>query len=391
MKRFKTQQVYIAFMMLILSVFFITGCGGSGNDALLLLEAESGSIAPGTCTDAGPAVTSSNPKDGDTGVSRGKVITVTFSDEMNLATVTDPLTFTLKDSGGAFVGGTVTMNTAHTIAYFTPDSLLDANTVYNATITNAAKDIGGTSLSCTYRWEFTTGTSTAAGQAPVNLGTASTYGVFASAASITLAGNSLVNGNVGLNPAGACNNCVVGTTVKNGVIENGTPAAIQAQTDFKAAYNEASVRATGACALSSPSDISAAQAACNGFTPGPTYRPGLYRASASIGFTGTITLDAQGDASAVFIFQTDVALTTASDSIVALTGGAQAKNVFWIVGSAATLGVSSTFKGTVIANAAAITVLNGVSPAQLTDVEGRLFAGAAVTVDQFATVYVPVP
>ena len=65
--------------------------------------------------------------------------------------------------------------------------------------------------------------------------------------------------------------------------------------------------------------------------------------------------------------------------------------MFWIVGSAATLGVSSTFKGTVIANAAAITVLNGVSPAQLTDVEGRLFAGAAVTVDQFATVYVPVP
>ena len=167
--------------------------------------------------------------------------------------------------------------------------------------------------------------------------------------------------------------------------------AIQAQTDFKAAYNEASVRATGACALSSPSDISAAQAACNGFTPGPVYRPGLYRTADPIGFTGTITLDAQGDASAVFIFQTDVALTTATGSVVALTGGAKANNVFWIVGSAATLGVSSTFKGTVIANAAAITVLNGVSPAPLTDVEGRLFAGAAVTVDQFATVHVPVP
>jgi len=302
------------------------------------------------------------------------------------------VTFTLEVSNTKLpVAGTVTMDATNMMATFTPDHLLDTNTEYTATITNAAVSAGGASLSCTYRWSFTTGTSTVAGQAPVYLGTASTYGVFASAASITFAVNSLVNGNVGLNPAGACNNCVVGTTVKNGVINNGGALAIQAQTDFKAAYNEASVRATGACALSSPSDISAAQAACNGFTPGPVYRPGLYRTADPIGFTGTITLDAQGDASAVFIFQTDVALTTATGSVVALTGGAKANNVFWIVGSAATLGVSSTFKGTVIANAAAITVLNGVSPAPLTDVEGRLFAGAAVTVDQFATVHVPVP
>ena len=409
MKRFKTQQVYVAFMMLILSVFLITGCGGSGNsDEAALVIAQVDNVLPGACTAAGPKVISSNPTNNDEGVSvsttgvanGGKSITVNFSEAMDPTTivVTDSenpevLTFTLRDNDHPLVNikGTVAMSLSNTVATFTTTAALNGDSWYTATITTYAKSTGGTSLGCSYQWQFKTGLSGTVGQAPVNLGTASTYGVFASAASITLAVDSLVNGNVGLNPAGACNNCVVGTTVKNGIIENGTPSAIQAQTDFKAAYNEASVRATGSCALSSPSDISAAQAACNGFTPGPTYRPGLYRASASIGFTGTITLDAQGDASAVFIFQTDVALTTASDSVVALTGGAQAKNVFWIVGSAATLGVSSTFKGTVIANSAAITVLNGVSPTLLTDVVGRLFAGAAVTMDEYATVTVPAP
>ena len=399
MKRFRTLQIYVAMAMFIMSVMFMTGCGGSDEAALILAGQDP--VAPGTCTTAGPAVISSNPTDGDQYVSigtigtKGKSITVNFSEAMDPTTIEsyspgNLLTFTLRVRNGAYVDGLVIMNAEHTSATFMTEQILQTETEYTATITKYASSALGTSLSCSYRWSFKTAPVPTVGQAPVNLGTASTYGIFAQSAGVTLAVDSRVNGNVGLNPAGACNNCVVGTTVI-GAVRNGGALAVQAQADIQSAYDEASTRATGACTLSSPADISVAQADCNGFIPGPTYRPGLYRTADPIGFTGTITLDALGDASAVFIFQTNSSLTTATDSVVVLTNFAQAKNVFWVVGSAATLGVSSTFKGTVIADSAGITVNNGINPTPLTDVQGRLFAGAAVTVSEFATVTVPAP
>lgn len=228
-----------------------------------------------------------------------------------------------------------------------------------------------------------------AGASPV-LGTSSTYGIFASSAAITLAANSSVNGDVGLNPAGACNNCVVGVTVLNGVVHNGDQAAIDAQTAFNAAYVDAANRTTNACTLVN-GELSQAQAACTGVTNGPIYVPGLYRSANPIGVGSTfnITLDAGGNPDAVFIFQTNAALTTGTSSTVTLAGGAQAKNVWWMAGSAATLGVSSTFKGTVIANGAAVQVLGGTA-LNPTVVEGRLFSHAAgVVLDTFSTVTVP--
>ena len=77
--------------------------------------------------------------------------------------------------------------------------------------------------------------------------------------------------------------------------------------------------------------------------------PGVYKRSSSLLLTGDATLDAQGDADAVFIFQIGSTLTTASNSRVLLTGGAQACNVFWQVGSSATLGTNTTFRGTIMA------------------------------------------
>lgn len=228
-----------------------------------------------------------------------------------------------------------------------------------------------------------------AGASPT-LGTAGTYGIFASSAAITLAANSSVNGNVGLNPAGACNNCVVGVTVLNGVVHNGDQAAIDAQTAFNAAYIDAANRSTNACAIVD-GELSHAQAACAGVTNGPIYVPGLYRTANPIGVGNTfnITLNAGGNPDAVFIFQTGAALTTGTSSTVTLTGGAQAKNVWWMAGSAATLGVSSVFKGTVIANGAAVQVLGGTA-LNPTVVEGRLFSHAAgVVLDTFSSVTVP--
>lgn len=182
----------------------------------------------------------------------------------------------------------------------------------------------------------------------------------------------------------------MGVTVLNGVMHNGDQPAIDAQVAFKAAYDEASIRTNNACPVSG--DLSNAQANCTGYTastPGPKYGPGLYRTATDITLSGTMTLDAGGNADAVFIFQTNAALTTGSNSIVLLAGNAQAKNVWWIIGSAATLGVSSHFKGTVIANGAAVSVLGGTALDQ-TLVEGRLFSHAAgASLNSYATVTVP--
>jgi hypothetical protein len=396
-------------VMFIMGVMFMTGCGGSDEAALILSGQDP--VAPGTCTEAGPAVISSNPTDGDEGVSRNKVITVTFSEAMDPGTIVvndsaDPevLTFTLRDNNEATnTRGRVAMSMSNTVATFTPDALLNADSWYTVRITKYAASALGTSLSCNYKWSFKTGTAIVAGQEPVNLGTAGTYGIFASAdAPITLQVNALVEGDVGLmDGLGECNGCDVPTTV-TGTIHNGDTAAQQAQIDLTAAYNDAMNRSTNRCTLAAPTDIAAPQGACTGYTDPPgsigsttfnTYLPGLYWSATAIdlGVDKTIVLDAQGDSNAVFIFQSASYITTGTGSEVILTGNARAKNVFWLAGSATTLGVSSRFKGTVITGTEAATV-NGGTVSDPTLVEGRLFSGgAAVTVNSYATVTVPAP
>lgn len=167
MKIFKTQQVFVSFFTLILSVLLITGCGGSDEGALL--KAEDDPVAPGTCTEeVGPFVTSSNITDGAGGVSTSTQITAIFSEAMDPTTIKvansenpEVLTFTLRDSDNkVLVKGTVTMNEPlNTIATFRPDKTLDINNEYTATITTYAKRASDNrELSCSYRWSFTTGT-----------------------------------------------------------------------------------------------------------------------------------------------------------------------------------------------------------------------------------------
>jgi len=163
----KTQLVFVSFIILILSVLLITGCGGSDEGALL--KAEHDPVAPGTCNEAvGPFVTSSNITDGAGGVSTSTQITATFSEAMDPTTIKvansenpEVLTFTLRDSDNKLlVKGTVTMNDPlNTIATFKPDKPLDINNEYTATITTYAKRASDNrELSCSYRWSFTTGT-----------------------------------------------------------------------------------------------------------------------------------------------------------------------------------------------------------------------------------------
>jgi len=242
-----------------------------------------------------------------------------------------------------------------------------------------------------------------AGASP-SLGSAAAYGIMAHAGQVTMQVNGHVVGDVALDPAAACNGCGPGHDATiSGTINNGDVGGLahQAFLDQQAAYNNALARKTdpayapctvaGDLAQLQPPSAACASLIVAGAGPTNTFKPGLYVSGVAIGIGSgaTITLDAGGNADAVFIFQTDSALTTGTNSVVVLAGGALARNVWWIAGSAATLGVSSTFKGTALANSAAVTVLGGTA-LQPTLVEGRLFSsGAAAEVDTFATVTVP--
>ena len=152
------------------------------------------------------------------------------------------------------------------------------------------------------------------------------------------------------------------TPPNNGVLHAADDAAVQAKADLAAAYDDVASRpVTG----SIPVELG-----------GTTVMPGVYASPAgTFGITGTVTLDAGGDPNAVFIFQAASTLTTASASRVKLVNGAQASNVFWLVGSSATLGTYSVLRGNVLA-LASITVTTG------TTVDGRLLARTgAVTLD----------
>jgi hypothetical protein len=293
------------------------------------------------------------------------------------------------------------MNASGTMATFTTAAALVPGNSYTATITTFAKSaaITNDALGCAVAWTFTAGAAGLAGQANVDLGRAAPFALFAGP-SVTLAlpgglvVGSLIDGNLGINPGVACTNCATPLTV-TGEIHLADQTAIDAQTDFFAAFVDASTRATNVCTLADPTNMTAPQGACVGYTDPPgsggTYLPGLYFSAVSIGFTvgGTITLDAGGDPDAVFIFQTGDAITTGVNSTVILTGQAQAKNVWWMAAQAATLSLNTIFKGTVIGDAG-VSVGVGSDITRPTQVEGRVFSRtAAATVGEFTTITVP--
>ena len=195
-------------------------------------------------------------------------------------------------------------------------------------------------------------------QAPVGLGTADTFAVLAGQG-VTNTGPTTVNGDLGTWPNPAVTGA--GLTV-NGSIHAADAVAQQAQADTTIAYNDAAGR--------TPVTTVATELG------GQTLTEGVYNSAAgTFEITGTLTLDAQGDPNAVFIFQAASTLVTASNSTVNLINGANACNVFWQVGSSATLGTNSTFRGTILA-LASITVTTGVT------IDGRALArNGAVTLD----------
>jgi len=176
-------------------------------------------------------------------------------------------------------------------------------------------------------------------QAPVSLGSIDSGGNdFAVLAhtTVTNVGFTTVTGDLGVWPGTAVTG--FGPGVVTGSIYAGVAPADAAQSSLTLAYNDAAGR---------PADATVA-----GNVGGRTFNPGVYKSTSTLAISsGDLTLDALGDPSGVFIFQVASSLTVTSGRQVILSGSAQAANVFWQVGSSATLGTTSNFSGTILARA----------------------------------------
>lgn len=200
--------------------------------------------------------------------------------------------------------------------------------------------------------------SARAAQPAVGLGVANSFAVLGGS-TVTNTGSTVIGGGLGVSPGTAITGFPPGTVT--GSIHTADAVAAQAQSDVTTAYNDAAGR-TPAVAL--PGDLG-----------GLVLTAGVYRQASSLLLTGDVTLDAQGDPNAVFIFQVGSALTTASSSRVLLAGSARACNVFWQIGSSATLGTNTALKGTVLS-------LQSITLNTRATLEGRAMArNGAVTLD----------
>ena len=311
-----------------------------------------------------PTVTAVTPPNGSTLICPNTaLITATFSHAMNPTTI-NTTTFRLTGPGATSVSGTVSYVAATRIATFTPTATLAVSTTFTATITTGAQDTFGIALAAPFVWTFTTSAACAPPPVALPLGAACSFGILAGS-TVTNTGPSNVTGDVGVWAGTAITGFPPGTLT--GTRHSADSIAMTAQGDLTIAYN-AAAGAPGAVPI--PADIG-----------GLTRPPGVYKATSTLAITGDLTLDGSTNPNGVWIFQVGTALTTAAGSAsapasrVILIGGAQAHNVFWQIGSSATLGTFSLFQGTIMANVS-ITLTTGAT------LNGRALARTgAVTLD----------
>lgn len=392
---------------------------------------------------AGPYITLTSPVDNATSVPLTQAVSATFSTAMKASSFSS-LTFTLTSSTGAVISGTYGYNTSTQVATFTPSTTtpLLADTTYTADITNGVTDAStpGNALvsgSIPNPWIFTTAASS--GSAPVALGTAGLFGDFGGSAGMTNdAGvETVINGDIGTT---AVSQGVVNfhdTTVDTGGVYycsyNETPIDTGGQVNGTIYTDPGTAQPTTACplegtaataaiALQAWQDAETAYAAlspasmpngtavetcaapqCTGTNGNADelgmriLRKGVYLSTPHDYqiTTGPLTLDGNGDPTSTWVFQmpsSTLKVGSASGGFenVILTNGAQAANVFWYVGAAATfLPAGGTFYGTVISYAGVTTGTSGVTT--ITTINGRLISvNAAVTISN-TVINVPAP
>ena len=252
-------------------------------------------------------------------------VQVTFDEGVDSLSV-NPSTFHIDG-----VTGAVSYNPISQIATFTPAASLEANTSYTITLTSGIKDLGGVPLAA-FHSSFTTGPCQTGGNGVPLCPSPGNFAVLAGT-TVTNTGSTTVAGDLGVSPGTAVTGFPPGLV--SGTTHAADGVAAQAQADLITAFNDAAGR-SGASSVS-------------GDLGGLTLSPGVYKSTSGIGITGDVTLDAHGNPDAVFVFQISSMLITASGSHVVLTNSAKACNVFWQVGSSATLGTNSVFAGNILA------------------------------------------
>jgi hypothetical protein len=312
------------------------------------------------CQPGPPTVISDGPANG---ACPNTTVVATFSQAMNPSTI-NATTFTLTGPGTTPVAGTVTYDVPGHVATFTPAANLALSTLYTATITTGAQDLLGNSLASDFVWTFTT-SAVLCSASPVPLGSAANFEVLAGSTVTNTGPTIITGGDLGLSPGSSVTGFPPGTLTPPAVMHITDPTAATAQLDLTTAYIYTAGLPGGAVLA--------------GDMSGLTFTPGLYKNSSTVMLSAAkVTLDAQGNANAVFIFQIGSTLTTLGGTQVVLAGGAQAKNVFWQVGSSATLGSNSIFEGTIM-SLQSITLDTGAA------LTGRALArNGAVTLDDNA-------
>lgn len=336
-------------------------------------------LATGGCGDdtlngnsSAPTVVAFGPARDAVGVARNAAITATFDKEMQATSITSD-TFTLRN-GDTVIPGVVTYTGV--TAKLVPSAFLTPGTDYTATISTGAMSATGSALGAAQSWTFTTVAGSATGPSAVNLATAANYAVLAKSGVSTTGPTSIV-GHLGLSPAAGT--LITGfalsspaTTFTTSLMVTGqvfaanydapTPAILTAAVlDMQGAYTNAAGRT-----LPDFTELGA------GNIQGLTLAPGLYRWGTGVTIPAAVTLS--GGADDVWIFQIAQDLTVANDAVVTLVGGAQARNVFWQVGGAATLGTASNFQGILLSK----TLISLNTGAVMT---GRALAQTAVTLN----------
>jgi hypothetical protein len=383
MTKFRSANKTSIFMAFVFAALL----AGGGVGKVLAAVDPGVAIAPGTLVGAAtePTVISSSPRNRATDIATstntrdnvvtGAVVTATFSQRMDRETV-NALTFTVRETEGNEVAGSVVMNGANTVAVFTPtSSALTPNTSYTATVATAAKNAAGVAMGNPVEWTFTTGAVQRTAQTPVKLGRAGTFAILTKTG-VTDVSPSAISGDVGSSPiSGAaihltCTEMMVGTIYSVNAA-GPLPCRVTAPSILTTAVANMEAAYTDAAGRTLPDFTNLGAGKIGGLT----LAPGLYKWTTGVSIATNVTL--KGGPDAVWIFQIAGNLTQASATNVVLKGGALQRNIFWQTAGSAAIGTTAHFEGTILAK-------TRIAMKTSASANSRLLAQTAVTLEKNA-------